>query len=152
MPQTTWESLLDIGSIGLVEGIRYDILGASYGDGFYDSSLVGAAQGTRHWTLVYKELHKSALVITDADLVLWTRLNYLYSFFRRHKEGGDLAFIVKSPIDGYDYQARFIEHSLDFTMFKRRIFSTSGIKLTQHRERGVATTEVIVDSENPLQI
>src|ERR1051325_1913681 len=120
-----YERLETIGSFGLTCAIGFDILEASFGDGYEDSALVGSSEGTRSWKLVYKvlpgTLDESA---QGGTFSLQSRADYLWEFFCLRKSEGNASFWITCPRDGQDYLAKFVEHTLSYEMFMVKLYST----------------------------
>jgi phage-related protein len=132
-----YERLEVIGSFGLSCVIGFDILEASFGDGYEDSALVGSSEGTRAWKLVFKVLPGVLDRSTQGGtFTIESRADYLWDFFVRRKAEGNSSFWITCPRDNQDYLAKFVEHTLSFDMFMIKLFST-GLSLQQRRERAV---------------
>lgn len=142
MPNLEYERLKEIGSFGLSETGRVEMLHHRMGGGYRRDLLIGPRFPLLRWHFTYKVLPGTLDgPVQTTEALIESRADYIWNLFFRSKFGYtdvNRPIIVTSPISGKDYLAVFMDDELAYEMFMVKLFR-SEIQLEQVRVRGVAT-------------
>lgn len=160
MAFSDYEQLLWIGNFDLHflwDAQQVDFV---YPGGYQDPAItVGHPDGDWSIALNFKVLPQSAGQTVDPGEDLGgpqSRADYIWRFFQRHRLAGNKPFIVKVAAPGtgptveQEFLMRFEKAPLDFNLIACALY-TSGLKLTQARERGAQWSDHL-SGGNPFTI
>lgn len=161
MAWTNYETLLCMANEFSVTQ-SFDLVKFIKPGGYRDPAFItGHSEGLMRFSLKFNYLPKTTGGVNGygvnpgAELGgLQSRADYLWNFFKRHKQQGDKPFILETELPGEAGVQRisvvFADDEMPYELFAVRMFST-GLALEQYREDGDPTGQLF-EFQNAAQI